>query len=330
MQVVSQTNAHLIGLWLQLIATGAYLVYLPQCVAILRHKAREGLSLFLPTFCALIFIITMTDVVVEMKRAYSAFGVHGGQRPDPDEFFANPATQESLLKNGLTTAIAILSDIIMVYRTLNVYSYHILVILVPGGLLVADIALGIWTVVTLSQTNKGAALVLEEVSVRVREFFIVAFCLNVLCAGLICWRIVRANAEMPRLSGRVMNRVLEAVIQTAALYCAHLLILIVSSAIGSNIFFVFLDPLPPAAALVFSMLIVRTRASTRASTDQTSTVMLSTNFRFWNTGTPPLESMVTDVEYGTTHTDLGSEVTRQDIGGYDMELWRHKSPGEGG
>lgn len=49
-----------------------------------------------------------------MKRAYAAFGVHGGQRPNPDEFFANPATPESLLKNGLTTAIAMLSDIIMV------------------------------------------------------------------------------------------------------------------------------------------------------------------------------------------------------------------------
>ncbi len=29
---------------------------------------------------------------------------------------------------------------------------------------------------------------------------------------------------------------------TAAIYCVHLLILIVSSSIGSNVFFIFLDP----------------------------------------------------------------------------------------
>lgn len=41
-------------------------------------------------------------------------------------------------------------------------------------------------------------------------------CVQLITAGLICWRILRANAEMPRMGGRVMNRVLETVIQTGA------------------------------------------------------------------------------------------------------------------
>ena len=34
-------------------------MYLPRCVAILRHKMREGLSFWFPALCALIFVMTM-------------------------------------------------------------------------------------------------------------------------------------------------------------------------------------------------------------------------------------------------------------------------------
>ena len=49
-----------------------------------------------------------------MVRGYHAFGVHGAQLPNPDLFFANPATPESLVKNGITTCLAMISDAIMV------------------------------------------------------------------------------------------------------------------------------------------------------------------------------------------------------------------------
>lgn len=74
---ISQINANLIGLWLQLLATGtqcshsirpllilpyavgAYFVYLPHCVAILVKKLRNGLSPWLLAACFLIFAATV-------------------------------------------------------------------------------------------------------------------------------------------------------------------------------------------------------------------------------------------------------------------------------
>lgn len=50
-----------------------------------------------------------------MIRTYQAYGVHKGKPPDPSRFFANPATPESLLKNSLTTVMAVISDMIMVH-----------------------------------------------------------------------------------------------------------------------------------------------------------------------------------------------------------------------
>ena len=95
-------------------------------------------------------------------------------------------------------------------------------------------ALGIWSIYTLAQTSVVNALVLAQVSVRVRYFFIVAFCLNSLCAseslpppfsgprcsltwartGLICWTIWRINSDLARLGGKTSTRVFEVVIES--------------------------------------------------------------------------------------------------------------------
>ena len=44
-------------------------------------------------------------------------------------------------------------------------------------------ALGIWSMWTLAQTKTGSNLILASVSVRLKYFFIVTFCLNVVCAS---------------------------------------------------------------------------------------------------------------------------------------------------
>ena len=85
---------------------------------------------------------------------------------------------------------------------------------------------------------------------------------------MITWKIWELSAGVPGVRDRTTNRVFEVVIETgeyrcpwlcfllvasanltnelpAAFYCAHLFILIVSISVGSNMFFVFLDPVCP-------------------------------------------------------------------------------------
>ncbi|RPD53164.1 hypothetical protein L226DRAFT_507137 [Lentinus tigrinus ALCF2SS1-7] len=328
MDAIPQANAHLVGLWLQLIATGAYFVYIPQCVSIFRRKLQEGLSLWFPAVCVLIFLLTMTDLVAEMIRTYDGYGVHNNKPPDPSAFFANPATPGSLLKNSLTTVMAVISDMIMVYRTLTIWSYHWVVILIPGGLVLANIALAIWSVWTLSQTSTGNALIFAEVTVRVRYFFILTFVLNLLCACLISWKIWTVNTGVSNIRDLTTKRILEVIIESAAFYCAHLFILIVSISVGSNIFFMFLDPLPPVTALVFSMLIVRTRP--RSQPQDSDDMQLSTTFRFWNTASQPTDT------FGTTElshqrrlqSDTFSDSPTARERGSAYEAWGSKGPHE--
>ncbi|KAI0739182.1 hypothetical protein C8Q80DRAFT_235306 [Daedaleopsis nitida] len=185
--------------------------------------------------------------------------------PNPAVVYSAVASTTSLVRNSAIVALAIVSDFIMVYRTFIVWASNYTIILVPVGLLLADIAFAVWSTWTLSQTGAGDDAITALVAVRVRYFFFVTFAVNLLCAALICWKIWRVHSNLPaelssmRRSKSSTVRVFEVIVETAAIYCAHLLVLIISDSIGSNTFFVFLDPLPPVTALVFTVLIVRTR-----------------------------------------------------------------------
>ena len=77
-------------------------------------------------------------------------------------------------------------------------------------------ALGIWSTWTLSRTKVGDILILADVTVRVRYFFIITFCLNALCASLICFKIWRISSRVSQAasSDRTTSRVFEVVIET--------------------------------------------------------------------------------------------------------------------
>ncbi|RPD53171.1 hypothetical protein L227DRAFT_406513 [Lentinus tigrinus ALCF2SS1-6] len=288
MSVLSYPNARFLGLWLELFATGAYFVYLSQCVDIVRSKLREGMSLWLPFVCALMFVNTMLVVISNMIAAYEAFSSAGpGQEINPWNVYADVGSTLSEVKSAATVFFAIISDLIIVYRTFVVWGSRIRVVLVPIALLLGGI--GIWSAWSLAQTDADDDPIYATVSIRARYLFIVTFALNVLCAGLICWKIWDVLSELSAhisTTGRgPTSRAFEVIIETAALYCTNLLGLVVSDFVGSNLFFVFLDLLPPVTALAFTILIVRTRPPRRLHTTTTPSTWLS----FWHaqSGTSP-------------------------------------------
>ncbi|TBU55344.1 hypothetical protein BD310DRAFT_689047 [Dichomitus squalens] len=260
---ISVANAELLGLWLQLLTTGAYLLYVPRAAIALRQKMRDGLSFWLPLISGMFFVLAVMEIVVEMLRGYEAVGSHQGERPDPEAYYANPATTKSLIKNYIITAESFLSDAVIVYRTFIVWNQNLLVITIPFMLFLssigklprflylsvvsvwmmcATVGVGVWAAWTLSQTRSGDVLILAAVTVRVRYFFILTFCLNSVCTGLICWKIwrvtkmsVHAHVHSP------LSRLLRVIVESAAVYCLYLLVLIITDSVGTNIFFTFFN-----------------------------------------------------------------------------------------
>ncbi|KAI0716399.1 hypothetical protein C8Q76DRAFT_405730 [Earliella scabrosa] len=228
---ISVENAELIGLWFQLIATGAYLCYFPRCISVFRTSTMAGKrsSLWLHFSCYLIFVSTIADQVLALVRTYEAFGVHGHQRPDPTAYFADPANPLAAAKNSFNIILTLISDAIIVYRTFVLWNHNFLVIVFPVAAILANIALGVLVIVALLRVEPGDNLIRGDITIRLKYYLVLTFLINVVCAGLICWKIWRTNHRVARSlssTSREMNyggsytgHVLEVIIQSAATSC---------------------------------------------------------------------------------------------------------------
>ncbi len=68
---------------------------------------------------------------------------------------------------------------------------------------------------TLSRTHPGDLLVLADVTIRIRYFFILTICVNMLCASLICFKIWRVHVLAKRVVDMSATKnVLEIVIES--------------------------------------------------------------------------------------------------------------------
>ncbi|KAH9946370.1 uncharacterized protein BXZ73DRAFT_95868 [Epithele typhae] len=255
---LSSENAHLVGLLADTFASGLYIAYLPQSIAVLRRKWRAGLPIWLPLCCAIIFVLEMGDWWTELVLGYQAFSLHPGQKlANPSATYHNISNPVTLAKGVFTAALAMFSDLIIVHRALIIWNYNLLVAFLTIGLLLASYGVGAWSVWTEFQTGTvSVGILAAEVTVRVRYFFIITFALNILCAALISWKIWRVTRRTAKHihGNNPVAQVMSIVIETAAIYCANLLALIISSFVQSNTFFIFLQMLPAVNAITFTML----------------------------------------------------------------------------
>ncbi|RDX40757.1 hypothetical protein OH76DRAFT_1490012 [Lentinus brumalis] len=271
-------TGELIGTWLQLLATGAYLMYVPQCATVLWRDWKAGSSPpWLPIACALIFILTMSDLALGLVRAYQAFHVKPGERADPLTYYLDARTALDICKNVADVVLPLILDTIIVYRTYAIWDKRVAVIALPGCLVLVNLVFGALALAALPLGRVQASGLVS--SSTLRYYLITTLCLNVTCSGLIWWRIWRISSGVFRLSsfsqyrsgGSVMSQVLEVLIQSAAIYCAYLLALILSS--RTSLFFILVNPFPAVSAIVFCSLIVRARSTHSVSTDGLSLSM---------------------------------------------------------
>ncbi|KAL1946352.1 hypothetical protein VTO73DRAFT_15479 [Trametes versicolor] len=323
MRRISSSQAQFIGLWLQLLMTGAYLAYFPQCVAILRRKLRKGLSPLIPVSCGVIFAVVVTGATLTMIRTFAAFTAHGGGKlPDPDRYYASPATPIGLAKNALGVVMSVISDVIIVYRTFIVWDVNALVIIFPTCLLLTNLGLGIRALVALAHVRADDPASLVPVGPSIQFFVILTFCLNMFCAGaslraiislpfafqaltarlepltgMICWRIWTKSHGLARglAAAGAVQRVFETVLQTAALHCALLLVMIVLNTLNfPNESLALVDLLMPLQAFVFTVLIVRTNVHN----NQPTITVVSMSALAWQSAT-----------FGTSSTSRGARTT---------------------
>ncbi len=144
----SKRNAKRSSVWLQI---ACYFIFLStiavRTLSVLHHAS----------------LTSVQDQVLALVRTYQAFAVHGGQRPDPTAYYADPANPLAAAKNSFNIVLTLISDVIIVrasfllvrrpphghgdsshdhtsqvYRTFVLWSYNVYVILLPTAAILGN------------------------------------------------------------------------------------------------------------------------------------------------------------------------------------------------
>ncbi|KAI9061920.1 hypothetical protein FKP32DRAFT_907566 [Trametes sanguinea] len=152
----------------------------------------------------------------------------------------------------------LLGGVFIIFRVFVLWGGRVRTIVLPGLLMIAGAVAGFLTVVT------GASLTLVPFL-----FYVLTFFANAICTGLIMWRTLRSSGRFappaefaPRRFTLVLRKMMEAILQSAAIYSAAYIVLILGN-ILSSAFVVFIGGFPSLIGLALSPIFLRLAQDSR-------------------------------------------------------------------
>ncbi|KAI0731457.1 hypothetical protein C8Q72DRAFT_883141 [Fomitopsis betulina] len=279
---ISLFKAELIGVLVESITYGAYAVILVLCIHALYRRpgnwhanwkvgsipasnsqeeisagrrSRVGLALW----AAILWALISAHLVVDWVRVITAFTGD----TSPALYYEGLTSAASVFKTAMYTAVTIVSDAFIVYRTFIVWNFNIFVIALPVLLLLADTAMGIMACYTLSKLTTNEVFYAKLLSSRTQAFYSLTVSVNVICSLLISYRVWKIQRSVKtssmhdlRIRSRLVRIVVVAV-ESCAVYSAFLFVLIGTYAADSPAMFIILDMTAPVIGIVFSTVILR-------------------------------------------------------------------------
>ncbi|EJD46523.1 hypothetical protein AURDEDRAFT_151550 [Auricularia subglabra TFB-10046 SS5] len=280
---VKAATSLLIGIFLETLLTGAFLVVAQDCARVLyqrAHKRHQATYRYLiATFLLLtLFIVTRTVVDVEsLIRAYS----------DPDDPGRRGDISEIVLSNALTVTITILADVFLVYRVYIVWNFAWVIVVLPASLCLGEIGGGIYAVYGLAASASGITpKTSKHISRGWTIYLYFTLVTNLLCTLLIAGRIywIRRRTKASRATAQDNTGLLVTlVVESAAVFSAILIPEIICTVYTFDARFIFINIIGPVVGIVFSYLIIRaTQHGDRSfdSKDRGVEVTVSTHMHF--------------------------------------------------
>ncbi|KAI0030240.1 hypothetical protein K488DRAFT_87951 [Vararia minispora EC-137] len=279
-----QANMHLIGVFVFLALTGFYIhVFLDTMTVLLRRRSTRGAQpRWLIAATLFLFVDLLVDIILVLIRLYNGLRVDPHNLSAvPGAYFTDQSTPFAVIPDVCLSLGMILTDGIMVYRTYVVWGFNRGIAAAPAVIWAANIGTTIWVIVGLVSAEPTASVLvyLSHVLTRVTVTAVLTFVLNLLCAGLISWKVLEVGSGDVAARFRP-SKVVEVIVQSAGIWCASLLIFIVTAMVRSPAFFIVLDCMMPIMTTVFSLIIIRLwrqAASTRSHTAELSDVHFETS-----------------------------------------------------
>ncbi|KAJ7918295.1 hypothetical protein B0H13DRAFT_1869480 [Mycena leptocephala] len=268
------TKESYIGTLLENIIYGFYLSASVKCWALLwKKKTGDVKHVYLMTTAALMFILITTRCIIDTYRCIAAFDA-------PEVDFGPPNSTPGNLTNICLVLLIAIADIFMIFRTFIVWNKRWVIIIIPVVLSIVNFGMGVWTVSVSIKSATSNAIILETlVPETVLIFVALTLATNLVCTGLIAYRIIHVHQQLawmvPR-TGKSRSQslnILSVFVESAAIYtlllvptliCAHLL------SLGTFTVFILTDIISPTIGLILSYIIIAVSRGTSFGENTTS------------------------------------------------------------
>ncbi|PFH46712.1 hypothetical protein AMATHDRAFT_88168 [Amanita thiersii Skay4041] len=115
-----------------------------------------------------------------------------------DAYYRQFQATKSVIKTAIYISVTWVSDALMLYRCCIVWNRSWLITAVTVPLLVADIAMGIWSLVLLGHLRMCVSIFAGHFVPVLQSFFVLTLVTNGLCANLIAFKLWNAQRRMER------------------------------------------------------------------------------------------------------------------------------------
>ncbi|KAI0351210.1 hypothetical protein OH77DRAFT_1524276 [Trametes cingulata] len=267
-----------LALFIESVLYGAFTVAFVVSAWILLYKrSPQGLfsrDMVLFIAATLMFSLATTHLALDVYIAIKSFLATDNGLTSSMNVYETlndwPTNDVGAAKFAFYVAQTLIGDGFMIYRAYVVWDRMWQIIAIPGFLLAGEVVLGFVTA-SLGRLHVSTA----RAKICVDVWCILSVVLNILCSGLIMKRIIwPANRVRATTSGgaeykSVRRRVLESVIQSAAIYSVASISFGITSFLSPDIGFPVCHSLfPPVIGLVFLLIVIRINRN--ASAGETS------------------------------------------------------------
>ncbi|KAJ7928869.1 hypothetical protein B0H13DRAFT_967858 [Mycena leptocephala] len=258
--LIPGTKESYIGTFLETIIYGVYLsVFFECCGLFWKRRTHSAKQIYVMATAALMFIVITMRCIVDIIRIVVPLD-------NFDETFGPLSGTTATTANACWLIVTIVADVFIIFRAFIVWNRNWLVIVFPSILCLANFGVGAWLVILL--VRLGDQLIWNTAIIQVLGTFIaITMATNVICTGLIAFRILRVHHQLAWMGATTPGRsysmkILSTIVESAVIYTLLLIGLLITGRFNSYIGYLIANCASPTIGLVFSYIIIRVSRGT--------------------------------------------------------------------
>ncbi|KAJ7931732.1 hypothetical protein B0H13DRAFT_2524736 [Mycena leptocephala] len=279
-------SAQIVGLFMETLLYGVYLVTLGQCLHALlwspaEHRFRAKNKIHWPMLVAAILMFTFAtlDVAFGLRHNLDAFVYYTGPGGAKEEL-ENISYWVNVMKTADYVAQTCIGDAILIYRCYMVWGKKLWIIAPSFLLWLGGTTCGAILTYTFATLNKAALIDTASATPWVDSMIALTLSMNILTTSLIVyriWTVDKQTCNMIATSSTARSRrvsrlksVMRILIDSAALYTVSVIIFVITYIAGSNANYGTSDNVVQIIGICFNMIIIRVNAREAAKNSATA------------------------------------------------------------